>query len=129
MLTTVHRQPLCEFAHKSYTLKQKRKTIQDVENLIAVGNNISIACASVKIERSVFYRGKKLLSKISGQTAKTSETAVITSETPFDVGEIPLTDEEVMAFFDMPLDGVNVPVPVANVVIGDILPTVMHVSS
>ena len=47
---------------------------------------------------------------LSGQTATTSETAVITSETPVDAGEIPL-------------------VHAANVVIGDTPPTVMHLSS
>ena len=63
---------------------------------------------------------------LSGQTAMTSGTTVIASETPVDVGEIPCTDVGT-AVFDIPLDDVNV--PAANVVIDDTLPTVMHVSS
>lgn len=56
-MTSIH--TICEFACKSYTIKQKWITIHIVEAMIAGGRNIASACRSV-IYCPHFYQWKKV---------------------------------------------------------------------
>lgn len=95
-------QPLDEFAHQSYTLKQNKKMVLDVEDLITVGRNITSACALTNIEQSISYRWKKALCVLPGQTTTIIGTHVVRNLNEARV--IFPTDEILTTICKMPVD-------------------------
>ncbi len=47
--------------HKAYTIKHKRTTVCDVDELVASGLTLSSACDHAGVARRLFYKWKKLL--------------------------------------------------------------------
>ena len=52
-----------DIRRKSYTIKHKRMSVCVVDDMVASGHNIITACKHANIQRSLFYRWKKLLKK------------------------------------------------------------------
>ena len=50
-----------EISRKSYTMKQKKTAVRLITAMVDEGSSVSSACRSVRIERGLFYRWKKVV--------------------------------------------------------------------